>query len=70
MDITVDESLPEDSTERWTMYAFGDGKPGSGVFTVPPHWHKVLFDGPKSSQDMLTCDGRTTPSTSQWLKAE
>ncbi|KAF4537266.1 uncharacterized protein LTHEOB_1457 [Lasiodiplodia theobromae] len=61
MDITVDESLPEDSIDRWTTCVFGDGKPGSEVFTVPPHWHKnhseyiTVVEG----RVAITLDGKT-----------
>lgn len=41
MDIIIDHALPEDAIERVTMINMCDNSPGSHVFHVPAHWHKV-----------------------------
>lgn len=38
MDITIDESEPEDSINRYVMDTICTGEE---ALEIPPHWHKV-----------------------------
>lgn len=41
MNITIDESEPEDSVTRYSMHTICTGEE---ILRIPPHWHKVSTD--------------------------
>jgi mannose-6-phosphate isomerase-like protein (cupin superfamily) len=50
MEITVDESEPEDSIDRYVMDTVCTGEE---ALKIPPHWHKVSEDRCKPSVSFM-----------------
>lgn len=53
MDITVNESEPEGSVDRYSMDTYVSGE---GQLSIPPHWHKVS-EGIRQTPPMHSLSG-------------